>query len=73
MPLDTDTWSDKYWEAWSDKYWDSKQVNGAVPICYLGSALRQWIVVTGPEAGNVWCDNRADQNGLRPLKTRTQK
>jgi hypothetical protein len=24
-------------------------------------------VVTGPEAGNVWCDDRADWKGLFPL------
>jgi hypothetical protein len=41
---------------------------GAIPICHLGCALRQWLVITGPEAGNVWCDDRADRGGLYPLQ-----
>ncbi len=42
-------------------------MNGAIPICHLGCALRQWLVVTGPEAGNIWCDYRADRRGIYPL------
>lgn len=49
------------------RYFDSKLVDGAVPVCHRGCALRQWLVVTGPEAGNVWCDDRADRRGLYPL------
>lgn len=45
------------------------QLDGAIPICHLGCALRQWLIVSGPEAGNVWDDNRADNGGLAPLKT----
>jgi len=53
--------------AFEDRYWDSASVNGAIPICHVGCALRQWLVVTGPEAGNVWFDRRADRGGLFPL------
>ena len=49
------------------RYFDSALVDGAIPICHLGCALRQWLVVSGPEAGNVWCDDRADNGGLYPL------
>ena len=49
------------------RYWNPSNVNGAIPICHLGCALRQWLVVTGPEAGHVWCDYRADYRGLQPL------
>ncbi len=45
------------------------QLDGAIPLCHLGCALRQWLIVSGPEAGNVWDDNRADNGGLSPLKT----
>jgi hypothetical protein len=55
-------------EAFDKRYYDSRQVSGAIPICHLGCARRQWLVVTGPEAGNVWCDNRADYKGLYPLQ-----
>ncbi len=42
-------------------------VDGAVPICHLGCALRQWLVVSGVEAGYIWCDFRADYRGFLPL------
>jgi len=50
------------------KYYDSRQVDGAIPICHLGCALRQCLVISGAEAGNVWCDDRADYKGLHPLQ-----
>jgi hypothetical protein len=55
-------------EAFDRRYYDSSLVNGAFPVCHLGCALRLWLVVTGPEAGNLWEDNRADFNGLAPLQ-----
>lgn len=54
------------WEA--AHYWNSRHVNGAIPICHLGCALRQWLVVTGPEAGHIWNDERADEAGLSPVE-----
>jgi hypothetical protein len=53
-------YEDAYWEKmneWQEShYWNSRHVNGAIPICHLGCASRQWLVITGPEAGHVWCD-----------------
>jgi hypothetical protein len=49
-------------------YWNPEYVNGAIPICHQGCALRNWLVVTGPEAGTVWEDLRADEGGLVPTK-----
>jgi hypothetical protein len=54
------------WEA--EHYWNRRQVNGAIPICHLGCALRQWLVITGDEAGHVWNDFRADERGIFPLQ-----
>lgn len=56
---------EKQLASFEKRYWT--QLNGAIPICHLGCALRQWLVISGPETGNVWCDNRADYNGLAPL------
>jgi SMI1/KNR4 family protein SUKH-1 len=50
------------------KYWSEAVVAGAFPICHHGCALRDWLVVTGPEAGHVWHDSRADSRGLRPCE-----
>jgi hypothetical protein len=54
------------------RYFSPRQVAGAVPICHLGCNLRQWLVVKGPERGHVWCDDRADHEGLSPLQTPTR-
>jgi hypothetical protein len=47
------------------RYW--VPVNGAIPICHRGCALRDWLVVTGPEAGHVWHDALADFGGWYPV------
>jgi hypothetical protein len=51
------------------KYWNEALVAGAFPICHHGCALRDWLVITGPEAGQVWHDERVDQGGLRPYES----
>lgn len=47
------------------RYW--MPVIGAIPLCHEGCALRDWLVVTGPEAGHVWHDATADFEGWRPV------
>lgn len=42
--------------------------HGALPICHHGCALRDWLIVSGPEAGHVWHDASADQGGVMPLR-----
>ena len=56
-----------------DIYWNAKNVNGAIPICHQGCAYRNWLVITGPEAGNVWEDLRADEKGLLPVKVKRKR
>lgn len=53
---------------WERIYWSTKNIEGAIPICHLGCAMRHWLVVTGPESGNVWQDDRVDHAGLKPLQ-----
>jgi hypothetical protein len=45
-------------------YW--LRVDGAIPICHEGCALRDWLVVTGRERGHVWHDATADFRGWFP-------
>jgi hypothetical protein len=54
-------------EAFEKSYWASERVNGALPICHMGCALRIWLVVSGEEMGHLWRDGRADDTGLSPL------
>ena len=58
-------------DAWDkeleEHYWNPAFMNGAIPICDRGCALRQWLVVSGPQRGYVWNDDRADYGGIYPL------
>jgi len=55
-------------DAFEKMYWaDSSRMNGAIPICHMGCALRIWLVVTGDESGHLWRDGRADYTGIAPL------
>ena len=49
-----------------EHYWDPAIMNGAIPICHLGCALRQWLVIHGERRGFVWDDFRADYRGSPP-------
>ena len=49
-------------------YWRSSLVNGAIPICHQGCALRIWLVVTGTQAGHLWEDRRSEYGGINPLR-----
>lgn len=48
-------------------YWNPAIMDGAIPICHLGCALRQWLVIHGERRGFVWNDFRADYRGLSPV------
>ena len=45
---------DKRYEKLEEKYWIEEVMNGAIPICHKGCAIRTWLVVTGPLSGTVW-------------------
>lgn len=56
-------------DAWrANNYFHSRHVDGAIPICHLGCAIRHWLVITGDEAGHVWTDDRANDNGIFPVQ-----
>jgi len=52
-----------------DEYWSCRHVAGAIPICDHGCNLRECLVITGPERGHIWFDDRADWQGLYPHDT----
>ena len=59
---------DRQWAAFEKVYWGSTLVNGAIPICDEGCALRIYLVVTGAQEGKLWEDRRAEYAGLRPVR-----
>ena len=62
-----DTYS-RQMDAFEKRYWSETYVNGAIPICHQGCALRTYLVVTGPQAGHLWDDRRTEYAGLRPVR-----
>jgi hypothetical protein len=62
---------DGLYEAWDkvmeEHYWNPRIMNGAIPICHIGCALRQWLVINGDQRGFVWDDHRADDAGIEPV------
>ncbi len=61
----------RLWDAWDnveqEQYWNPAIMNGAIPICHMGCALRQWLIVNGEQKGFVWNDYRADGRGILPV------
>ena len=68
IPLDEEG---RLMEAWDREleahYWNPAIMNGAIPICHKGCALRQWLVIHGDQRGFVWDDNRVDNAGIAPV------
>jgi SMI1 / KNR4 family (SUKH-1) len=60
---------EKQIEVFEEFYFDNKHINGAIPICHHGCAIRDYLIVTGAERGNVWRDDRANSSGLSPVQT----
>lgn len=58
---------EKQFDEFEGRYFNASLVSGAFPICHEGCALRIWLVVTGPEAGRLWRDTRAEYTGINPL------
>jgi hypothetical protein len=62
---------DRLYEAWDkvlvENYWNPTLMNGAIPVCHMGCALRQWLIVNGEQKGFLWNDYRADNGGVLPL------
>ena len=58
---------DKLVEDFEKRYWIGSVMDGAMPICHAGCALRIWLVVTGDQPGSLWYDKRADLGGIMPL------
>lgn len=59
--------ADEVWtERWHDVAWAPERTVGAVVITDRGCALNDWLVLTGPESGRIWADDRVDHADIRP-------
>jgi hypothetical protein len=59
---------DRRTEECEKTYWLSDLLNGPIPICHEGCALRIWLVVAGEIAGQLWEDRRSEGRGIRPVR-----
>ncbi|MEO6304264.1 MAG: SMI1/KNR4 family protein [Bacteroidia bacterium] len=57
-----DTDSDEY----DELYFDKKLMGGVLRLCNYGCGVSMNLVVTGSEAGNMWVDDRCNENGIFP-------
>lgn len=58
---------DEQMERFEESYWRSSLMNGAIPICHEGCAIRVWIVLSGPQAGSLWEDRRSEYAGIKRI------
>jgi SMI1 / KNR4 family (SUKH-1) len=58
---------DRQMDDFEKVYFRPDLLNGAIPICHQGCALRIWLVVTGETTGHLWDDRRSEYEGIRPL------
>ena len=50
----------------NENYYDNKFVSGLLRISNFGCGVRMNIVVNGKEKGNIWVDDRVNENGIFP-------
>ncbi|GHO89406.1 SMI1/KNR4 family protein [Dictyobacter formicarum] len=50
-------------------YFGNYWIQGAMRICHFGCGVYLLLVVTGPERGNIWFDDRASDNGIYPAES----
>ncbi|MFI9273445.1 SMI1/KNR4 family protein [Kitasatospora sp. NPDC052896] len=53
-------------DRWNEVMWGPHRTVGAIPLCSLGDGREQWLVLSGPERGRIWNDDRADHGDLTP-------
>lgn len=47
-------------------YFSTKHISGSICFCDLGGGELFLLIITGPEAGNVWYDGRGNYGGIFP-------
>jgi hypothetical protein len=53
-------------DKFEENYFDTGHMNGVLAICNYGCAVSLNLVVNGQEYGNVWTDDRSNDNGIHP-------
>ena len=57
---------DEYLEQKDEEYYQNKWVNGVLRVSNLGCGVSMNLVVNGKEYGNLWVDDRFNEQGIYP-------
>jgi hypothetical protein len=49
-----------------DRYFDQRWITGSLMLCHQGCGAYYRLVVTGPERGRMWFDDRVSDGGISP-------
>ena len=60
-------YEEEYEEFINEVYWSKNVMQGSIPICHQGCAIRNWLVVSGPLKGTIWVDYRSEEGGIAPV------
>ena len=66
---DENYYDSEEFQNWENDYFSNKHITGSIRICHYGCAIYYILIVTGQEAGNIWVDDRANDNGVYPALT----
>jgi hypothetical protein len=71
---DDNVYESQEFQDWEEEYYSNKHVTGSIRICHYGCAIYYLLVVNGTEKGNIWVDDRANDEGIYPaLSKKTGK
>lgn len=54
-------------DASDEELFDDKYICGSIVLCHQGCGYFDRLVITGPQAGQVWSDGRVSDQGIAPL------
>ena len=60
-------------QEWEREIFSNKHITGSLRICHYGCAIYYLLIVSGKEAGNIWVDDRASDNGIYPATSKSSK
>ena len=58
-------------QEWEQENFSNKHITGSLRICHYGCAIYYLLIVSGKEAGNIWVDDRANDNGIYPATSKS--
>ena len=63
---DEDYTETEEFQKWEKEYFSNTHITGSMRICHYGCAIYYLLVVSGNNAGQIWVDDRANDNGIYP-------